>query len=335
MMKLIAQRVAILPDNKSPLKGYILAIVAAVGWSMGGLLSNWMMTKAGPDTAQWIFQPMGIEIEPSVLSGARAFSASIILGIILLIFSRADFKLEKRPLKSIAFLAPLGVSLASMHFTYFAAIRSSNVPTAILLEYMAPVLTLAFAVIVLKTKVDWRSPFAVVLAILGCAIVVGAFDPGGLKVSTEGLLWGIAAAVTFALYSQLGSMGSDRFSAAALLFYGLVFAALMWFVALGPNAIIQVFQNPVSAIAVVLMAIFSTISPFGAYLMSLRYISATHAAVTAMLEPVVAAFGSWLLYGTELSLSLLLGGGIIIGAIILIQLSTKVPQGEFPIDEEE
>lgn len=320
-------------SNKSQtLLGYFLAAIAAVGWSTGGLLSNWLMTKASPKTQAWLIQPLGFEIEPSHLSGARALSATIILGIGLLLFRRSAFVVSS-PLKSLRFLSALGVTMAGMHFTYFAAIRSSNVPTAILLEYMAPVLTLGFAVLFLKARVNWRAPFAVVLAILGAAITVGAFDAGGLKISLAGLLWGLAAAITFAAYSQLGSMGSDKFSSFTLLFYGLLFATLMWFAVLGPSTVLAVFAEPLAGFSVILMAVFATIIPFAAFLMSLKYISATHAAVTAMLEPVIAAIGSWLLYGTVLDTSLVLGGGIIIAAIVLIQLSGSVPVGELASSE--
>lgn len=313
-----------------PLLGYAFAIAAAIGWAGGGLLSNWLMTAPSAATSGWMFQPAGIAIAPTALSGARAFSATVILGALLLIFNRDAFKVEN-PKKALWFLVPFGaIALAGMHFTYFKAISTSNVTTAILLEYLAPVLTLFFGITVMRQKVSWQMPVGVVLSILGCAVVVGAFEPGGLLITMEGLFWGLMAAVTFALYSVMGGLGSKRYKPFTLLFYGLFFAACLWVIVLGPNDILRLFVSPSSGLPILFMAVATTIIPFGCYLISLNYISPTQASIAAMVEPVVAGFGSWLLYGTAITPTLGIGGALIIGAIILIQANSTGELLEFP-----
>lgn len=301
--------------------GYFLAIGAAICWSTGGLISNILMTKPSVQTADWLIRPFGETITPTVLSGARALSATIILAFFLALMNRSAFKLEK-PRRDVLFLVPFGaLALAGMHFTYFKAIEMSNVTTAILLEYLAPVFTLFYGVFVLKHKASWHMPVGAMLSIFGCAIVVGAFNPGGLLISRGGLIWGLIAAFFFALYSTMGGRGSLRYSPFTLLFYGLLFAAIMWLIVLGPRAILQVFIHPKMALAVIVIACISTIIPFGAYLHALKYISPTHATIAAMVEPVAAALCSWFLFKEPLTWSLAFGGAIILGAIALIQLS--------------
>lgn len=307
--------------KKSSFIGYALAIGAAICWSTGGLISNILMTTPSAQTADWVIRPFGETIAPTVLSGARALSATLILAVILLLVNRSAFKLEK-PTRDVLFLVPFGaLALAGMHFTYFKAIETSNVTTAILLEYLAPIFTLFYGVFILKHKVSWHMPMGVVLSILGCAIVVGAFNPGGLLISQSGLIWGLIAAFFFALYSTMGGRGSLRYSPFTLLFYGLLFAAIMWLIVLGPSTILTVFTHPKMALAIIVIACISTIIPFGAYLYALKYISPTHATIAAMVEPVSAALCSWFLFKEPLTWSLALGGAIILGAIALIQLS--------------
>lgn len=308
-------------SSKNSIKGYLLAIGAACGWSTGGLISNLLMTKPSSATSDWLIKPFGVVIEPTVLSGARACMATIILGLFLLLFKRNSLKL-KRVGADLLFLVPFGaLALAGMHFTYFKAISTSNVTTAILLEYLAPVLTLFYGVFVLKHKVSWRMPLGVVLSILGCAVVVGAFNPGGLLISRAGLVWGLIAAFFFALYSTMGGRGGLRFTPFTLLFYGLFFAAVMWLIVLGPQTILFAFAQPKVALAIVVIACVSTIIPFAAYLHALKYISPTHATIAAMVEPVVAALCSRVLFNDPITWSLAIGGFIIIGAIVLIQFS--------------
>lgn len=303
------------------LRGYLYAIGAACGWSTGGLISHILMTKPSAQTQSWLIKPFGVVIEPTTLSGARAVSATLILGLFLLLFSRQTFKLNA-PKKDLLFLIPFGaLAMAGMHFSYFKAITMSNVTTAILLEYLAPIFTLIYGVFVLRHKVSWHMPLGVALSILGCAIVVGAFNPGGLIISSQGILWGLIAAFFFALYSTMGGRGSMRFSPFTLLFYGLLFAAVMWSIVLGPATILHAFSDVKSAIAIIVIACISTIIPFGLYLNALKYISPTHATIAAMVEPVVAALVSWVLFKDPITWSLGLGGAIVLGAITLIQFS--------------
>lgn len=311
-----------------PLRGYILALIAACGWSTGGILSNFLMTTPGPKTAHWLIAPLGISMDAAALSGARALLSTVILGLVLLVVNRSAFKL-KHPARNLLFLIPFGaIALAGMHFTYFKAIAASNVTTAILLEYLAPVVTLAYGVFILKKKVSWQMPLGALLAILGCAIVVGAFSAGGLSITVNGLVWGLLAAVFFALSSIMGGVGNDRYKPFTLLFYGLLFAAIMWIIALGPTQVLAPFTQTASALTLVFIAVISTIVPFGAYLLALQYISPTHATITAMVEPVIAALASWVLFGQKLTWSLALGGIIIIGAIVIIQLGSAPNQDE-------
>lgn len=313
--------------------GYALATLAAVGWSTGGLVSKWLFTEPSAKTLGWPIPPLGIAIDPATLSGSRALAGVLILGCLLLVFGRKELVVPQ-PIKSLWFLVPFGaIALAGMHFTYFKTISLTNVATAILLEYLAPIFTLIVGVVWMKHKLTWQMPLGVLMSIGGCAVVVGAFSEGGLSITLLGLGWGVVSALFFALYSLMGSAGSLRFRPFTLLFYGLLFAALMWCVALGPVRVLSPFMQWQTAAAVVGIACISTIIPFGAYLIALRYISPTHATVTAMLEPVVAGFGAYVFFSEPITSSLIIGGTIVIVSIALIQLSDSAESHVFPVQD--
>lgn len=318
------------PQRFQKILGYTLAVFAAVGWATGGLISKWLFTPVSEATATWPYSPLGLNVAPTALSASRAASATIILGMILLIFRRSTFKLPNG-IRDIWFLSVFGaVAMAGMHYTYFKTVSLTNVATAILLEYLAPIITLAVGVLFYRHKLRWQMPAGVALALIGCAIVVGAFRPSGLLISPESLTVGLISALFFALYTLMGSHGSNTFDPFTLLWYGLFFAGVMWLVVLGPTSALAPLLNVQLRWWVVLIACISTIIPFGAFLVSLRYISPTHATVTAMLEPVVAGVGAWLLFKEPITLSLVIGGIIVLGAITLIQLSDSGVNQEFP-----
>jgi len=309
-------------SGQRPLRGYLLAGLAAAGWAVGGL------------TAKWLFVSTGTSVDPATLSGARALLATGILVVYLLLFRRRDLRVSWRQLP---FLAGFGIfGLALVHMTYFAAIRLTNVPTAILLEYLAPVLVLGVSVAFLGEKMTWALPGGVVLSITGCALMVGAIGGDGLKVSPAGIAWGLAAAFFFALYTLLGKYAAPRFSPWTLLTYGLGFAALFWLVWLGgPRPIIVLLSDPNRLLAVSAMALFSTVIPFGAFLIALHHIDATKASITATLEPVLAGVGTYLIPALyePLSLLQLAGGAMVLVAVVVVQAPHLMARARRGIEE--
>jgi drug/metabolite transporter (DMT)-like permease len=150
-------------------------------------------------------------------------------------------------------------------------------------------------------------------------------------VTPLGIAWGLASAVLFATYSLLGSVAVGRFRASTLLVWGLGFATAFWLVVLGPSAVISVFESPLSALAICYVAVVSTIIPFGAFLTALHYIAPTNATVTATIEPVLAAIGAYFLFGEVLTAPQILGGLLVIAAIVVVQLPDRTqPLPELP-----
>jgi len=191
------------------------------------------------------------------------------------------------------------------------------------------VIVLVVSVLFLGERMTRTLPAGVALSVLGCALVVGAIGGSGLEVSPAGIAWGLASAVLFATYSLMGTYVAGRFSPWTLLVWGLGFASLLWLAVLGPRTVLSVFADPLTAAAVVFVAIVSTIVPFGAFLTALHYIEPTRATVTATLEPVLAGIAAFVVFGEALSLTQLLGGALVIAAIALVQ-SQAVPAPTLP-----
>lgn len=310
------------------MRGYGLVLLAAACWASGGLTAKWLFTEATAETAAWPVPPLGITIDPTALSAGRAFAACVILLAYLLVFRREA--LVVRP-KDLPFLAVFGVvGLAAVHYTYFKTISLTNVATAILLEYLAPVLVLIVGVVFMKHRWTWSLPAGVALSVTGCALVVGAIGGEGLVVSPAGVAWGLASAVFFAAYSLMGSVAAKRFTPYTTLVYGLGFASLFWLLVLGPESTIQLLAVPESLAAVVFLAVVSTVVPFSAFLMALKYIPPTNATVTSTVEPALAGIGAFVLFGESLTAAQLLGGLLVLAAIAIVQLPERDPAPILP-----
>ena len=292
-------------DRRARLTGYGLAAGAAVLWATGAV------------TAKWLFSSIGFDVGPMALSGARAWLAFLVTLVYLALFRRGPLRVSRRDLPFLVMFGVLGLAL--VHFTYFQTIQLTNVATAILLEYLAPVLVLVVSVALLGERWSWTLPVGVALSVAGCALMVGVLG-GKLVVTPAGIGWGLASAVFFAGYTVMGKYAAQRYSPWTLLVYGLGAASLFWLVVMrGPGQILAVVSRPAGFLAAGYVAVFSTVLPFGAFLKALHYIDATKASVTATLEPAVAGILAYFLLGESLGPMQIAGGALVLVAIIIVQ----------------
>ena len=270
--------------------------------------------------AKWLFLGAGYQVRPAELSGARAVIAFAMVVVYLVVFKRSDLRIAPR--RDLPFLLTFGVlGLAMVHLTYFMAIERTNVPTAILLEYLAPILVLIVSVLFLGERFTWALPAGVALSVAGCALVVGAIG-GGLKVSPSGIAWGLASAVFFAGYTVMGKYAAPRFSAWTLLCYGLGAASVFWLVVLGgPAPMLRLLADPTRLAIVTTMSFVSTVVPFSAFLHALKYIDATKASITATLEPVLAGIATLFIPSMYQPMSTLqiVGALLVLAAVVVVQ----------------
>ena len=105
--------------------------------------------------------------------------------------------------RAVAHMVAYGlVAVGSATFCYFEAIQYLSVSIALLCEYFAPVLLIAYR----WARSHHRPPGIVlagaVVAMAGMAVVLDVF--GDAHIDPRGLLWGLGAAVSLSIYFLLG-----------------------------------------------------------------------------------------------------------------------------------
>ena len=92
-------------------------------------------------------------------------------------------------------LGILGV--AASNYLYYLAIQRTNVATAIILQYTAPILVLLYTVARGLQKPTIQRVAAVALAVTGIALVIGIFGSGGFRLDAIGVISGSGSGVFF------------------------------------------------------------------------------------------------------------------------------------------
>lgn len=272
--------------------------------------------------AKWVFARLGMNVQPMTLAAGRSFVAFPVLFVYCGLTRKRSLVLKR---KDWVFVGVFGVvALAMLHFSYFKAIQETNVATAVLLQYVAPVLVLVISVLFLRERLTWALPVSVMLSVIGCALTVGAIGGSGLVVSAAGIIWGLVSACFMTVYIVMGKSAAGRIPAFTLATYGLGVAAAFWLVLLGLRGglgeVWALVQSPRGALAILSISLVSTVVPFALFLRALAVVDATKASVTATLEPALAALGAYLFLGEHLTLLQIAGGLMVLAAIFVIHV---------------
>jgi len=234
-----------------------------------------------------------------------------------------DPALLKISIKSLPYFIGLGVfGIGSAQFFYLLAISKINVAAAILLHYTGPVFVALYVVFVQRQKLRFNIVLAILGTLIGCFLVVGAYNLQIFALNRVGIIAGILAAVSFAVYSILSEYGMRRYTPWTVLLYGMLFAALMWNSLHPPLGAFLHRYSPFQWGLILFIGFCGTIFPFGLYFEGIKRIKPTHASITATLEPISAGVIAAVFLGEVMVTLQIIGGLIVIVSIIILQLNT-------------
>lgn len=213
------------------------------------------------------------------------------------------------------FAAYGAVSVAGFMTVYFIAIRMTTVATAAVLLYTAPAWVVVMARLLFAESMTRMKVAALALTFVGCVLVVGAAGPGALRLTPAGLLAGLGAGLTYALYSIFGKTALRRHSPLTTVIYALAFGALFLLIASG--GLQPVPAGGVPALAYVIVV--PTVAAYLLFITGLRWVEAGRASVIATVEPVVAALGGAILLREPFGPLQWLGAALVLGGVVLVQ----------------
>jgi len=197
-------------------------------------------------------------------------------------------------------------------FLYLTAINYASAGLVALLLYLYPFFVMILSVIIFREQVTQLKMIALILALIGTALTV---DPKGGQLI--GALMAITAATIYSVYIIVGTNVMKHVSvvqSSTVIFAsaGLVFGILM--LVKGPHFPMHT-TGWFPMLGIVLIA---TVIPVVAFLAGLEMIGPTNAAMLSTLEPVVTVLLAAWLFQERLNTIALLGGGLILLAVILL-----------------
>ena len=227
--------------------------------------------------------------------------------------------------RDLARLALVGIlGFAASNYAYYLAIQRTNIATAITIQYTAPVWVLLYAVIAGRHKASAERMAAAGLSVLGIALVIGAFQRGGLRLDAIGMLAALAAAFAFAFYSLAGHRLMERYDHWVLLLFGTLAGSLFWLVVNPPGKILAAHYALEQWIFLLVFSVVSMLVPYSFYFAGLKHLEPTRAVIVSCLEPVFAIVIAAVVLGERMKPLQVVGIVIVLSAIVIVQL----PEGD-------
>ncbi|MCK4028640.1 DMT family transporter [Streptococcus iners] len=285
--------------------GTLITLIAGIAWGLSGVSGQYLIGRG-----------MSVQL---ITSMRLMVSGLVLLGLCAVTARRNLLALLKngRALLTVCFFALFGLALNQL--AYLQAIAYTNAATATVLQYLCPILVLAYTCLKDRQRPTGVEVISIVLAIVGTFFIATHGQLTELAITPLGLAWGLFSALTYALYIILPAQVIDQYGSLSVIGLGMLMGGLM--VTLG----LQTWQEPLqldsgSMFGLVGIVGVGTIFAYTVFLKGVTMVGPVNASLLASIEPVASIiFAVWLVNEVFTSMDLV-GMICILLAVLLISL---------------
>lgn len=291
--------------------GLLFATGSALSFGMSGPLAKSLMV------AGW---------SPTAAVTARLAGGAIVLALIATLV-KPDWLRQARMHARIVIAYGL-IPVAGAQLCYYNAVARLPVGVALLLEYTAPVLVIAWVWATTKQRPSGRTLAGVALAVGGVTLVLDVFA-GGTHIDAVGVAWGLGAAVCAVCYFMMSDeVTSDGSGLHAItLAAGSLVVATMAVAALGFSGVMPLrFTGDTTVLAgmslpwpvpVLLLGVIATALAYQLGISGVARLRPSFASLVGLLEVLFAVVAAWLLLDERISGTQAVGGIIVLVGLAL------------------
>lgn len=281
-------------------KGEICVLISAIGFSLMPVFAKTAYGEGANVT--------------TVLTFRFAFALIFIWSYIFI--KKIEFKLK---LKQVLMLMLLGaIFYSGSAITLFNAYRLISAGVAQVLVFAYPAWVILIAALFFRERISINKVYAIVLSIIGTTMVAYSTDQ---KFSMLGVALALIGSVTYALYVSFIDHGDFKdIHPIVMTGYILLFANLSFLIFGISRGELNISFNTWAFLPIVLLAFFSTAIPIFAFCTGAKIIGSGKAAIVSTLEPISTFIFSYIFLGEKVTYNMLLGGAVVIMAILSINI---------------
>ena len=291
--------------------GLALALFSASSFGLSGSLARSLLDLG------W---------SPAAVVATRVGGAFLILLIpCLVLLRRIGLPTRGQSLRMLAYGV---VAIALAQLCYFSAVQHLSVGVALLLEYLAPVMLIAWHWARTQRRPTWSVLLGAGLSIVGLAFVLDLRE--GLTLNPIGVAWALGAAVCLSAYFLLSEdNGSDApihplllTTAGTGIGAGVLLAAAaagMLPLAASTGVTILADQSVGWWLPVMVLILISSVLAYPSGIVAVRRLGSSLASFVSLIEVLFAVGFAFVLLGQRPGPMQLVGGALILAGIALVQ----------------
>lgn len=290
--------------------GYLLIFLAGAGWGTGGV---------------WITQ-MGRLGASSLMTGftGHLFALPMLAIAILLTLGKSGFKISKRGL---LFSIIMGVvTKGFFKMAYDTTISTIGVSTGAVLLYTAPVFVAILSMLVFREKLYRNNYIALAMNLIGVFLMVTLGNFSSLNIAPLSLLLGLISAFLHASNTIMAKISGSADDSLTMAFYVLVFSTITQGIFAQPwtDTNMALLTSGSFLFWAIINALITGALANLFYLKGLSTnINASKAPIISSVEVIVASLMGVILFGEGMNWVGLLGIGLMLGSIYLMNMKPK------------
>lgn len=243
------------------------------------------------------------------------FTTAVLMLAVLMLVQRKSFAVSGRELM---ILAGLGILFASSSLSLFFSFYLISAGIASTLLFVYPVMVAIIMAVCFHERITVATVVSIALSLVGIALLYRGDD--GSVLNPNGVALVMVSSLTYALYIIIVNKSPLRMSSIKLTLYVLIFAALTVVVTslFQPTTQLQLLHTPQQWGLAFMLGLLPTVMSLVLMVIAVHDIGSTPTAIIGALEPVTAVVISVALFGELLTVRLVIGILLILGAVMLI-----------------
>lgn len=248
-----------------------------------------------------------------------ALRFSIAAAVVWMMLSRSGRAVAGRSLsrRRIAGLCLLGAIYVAQSSSFFESSRRIPVALTSILLYLYPAVVALLAWLFLGDRLTGIKLFSLTLALAGSVLTLGSPQAG---TDILGVVLGIVSAIIYSIYIVLGSRLQIGVPVRVASAYIMTAAGLIFIVFGLVTGQLNLALSSAAYVPVLGLALISTVVPFLTFFAGMERIGPSHTSIISAVEPLGTAVLGALLLGEMLGPLQLIGGGLILSAVVLLAL---------------
>lgn len=263
--------------------GVFLVLLGGIFWAISGVLAEYLFKNHY--AVEWV-----------------SFYRLLFTGILLLIISFKPKRImifkNKKEFFSLMIFSFFGLLMTQ--YGYFKGISYTDAGTATMIQYSAPAIIMLFVCFRDKKFPKYFEIIALILIILAIFLLANSNGFNNLNLNFWGIFWSLLAAFGVAFYSLSAREIIMKYGLFFVMGTASLFASFVLLGILEFNGELVYYDFSLKAFfAMSGIVLVGTIGAFCLYLKGVELIGAMRASMIACIEPVAAAFMSFLFLGTS------------------------------------